>query len=132
MLRTAFATTDGTAVDQHFGWSTRFDVYEISADGSHLLESRVLPPAEDDENSKIASRLDSVRDCHILVINDIGGSAAAKVVNAGLHPMKVTRGESIEDFTERLRKVLAGNPPPWLRKVLRRSDNTVWTPVEAS
>lgn len=120
MLRTAFATTDGTAIDQHFGWSTRFDVYEITPEGSRLAETRELPPAGDDENSKITSRLDRVRDCTILVVTDIGGAAAARVVSAGIHPMKAPSGQPIGEFTDRLQKVLAGNPPPWLRKVLPR------------
>jgi nitrogen fixation protein NifX len=131
MLRIAFATGDGTAVDQHFGWCRRFDVYEVSAERAELLESRLLGPASDDENDKIESRLAGVRDCAILNVCDIGGSAAARVVAARIHPIKVAKGTDIAELLNRLRAVLAGNPPPWLRKVLRQhSPETVpaWTP----
>lgn len=120
MLKVAFATSDGIVVDQHFGWCRRFDVYEISAEKAQLLETRLLEPAAEDEESKIASRLGRVEDCAILNVCDIGGSAAAKVINAQIHPMKVAQGTSIGELVERLQAVLAGNPPPWLRKLLRR------------
>lgn len=122
MLKIAFATGDGTAVDQHFGWCRRFDVYEVSADRAELLESRLLAPPGDDEADKIESRLSEVRDCAILHICDIGGAAAAKVVKARIHPVKVPEGTPVAELLSRLQVVLGGNPPPWLRKVMRQRD----------
>lgn len=122
MLRVAFATSDGSAVDQHFGWCARFDVYEVGAEGSTLSETRLLLPDTDDEFDKIEGRLASVRDCAILNICEIGGSAAARVVSAGIHPMKWASGTPIREIVVRLQKVLAGNPPPWLRKALLTHD----------
>ncbi len=135
MLKIAFATGDGTAVDQHFGWCRRFDVYQVSAEGAELLESRLLGPAGPDEDNKIESRLSEVRDCAILHVCDIGGTAAARVVNARIHPVKVPQGTPVDELLTRLRAVLAGNPPPWLRKVLRQhSPEAVpaWTPGAAA
>ncbi len=120
MLKVAFATSDGVAVDQHFGWCRRFDVYEVSAQSTWLVETRLLDPADDDEAAKIESRLARVRDCAILNVCDIGGSAAAKVISARIHPMKVANGTLVGDLVARLQGVLGSNPPPWLRKVLRQ------------
>lgn len=131
MLKVAFATSDGIVVDQHFGSCRRFDVYEISADLAALYESRVLSPASDDEAMKIDSRLDAVRDCAILHICAIGGTAAAKVVRARIHPLKVAEDTRVTDLIVRLQDVLAGNPPPWLRKLLRQSTTgsaSTWSP----
>ncbi len=131
MLKVAFATSDGIVVDQHFGSCRRFDVYEVSAELASLYESRVLDPAVDDEAEKIESRLDAVRDCAILHVAAIGGTAAAKVVRARVHPLKVTEDTSIADQLVRLQRVLAGNPPPWLRKLLRQSGSgtaPTWSP----
>jgi nitrogen fixation protein NifX len=101
MLRTAYATGDGTAVDQHFGWCRRFDIYDLCADAVELVEVRYLPDIPDDELDKINSRLDQVRDCAIIHICDIGGSAAAKVVNARIHPVKVPSGTPVEELVSR-------------------------------
>ncbi|HEX7662805.1 MAG TPA: nitrogen fixation protein NifX [Pseudonocardiaceae bacterium] len=129
MLKIAFATSDGRAVDQHFGWCQRFDIYDVTAEDAHLIDVRVLMSIPDDESDKIESRLDKVRDCAILHICDIGGSAAARVVNAQIFPVKVPEDTSIDVLITRLQGVLAGNPPPWLRKVLRAHDAApAWTP----
>ena len=50
----------------------------------------------------------------------IGGSGAARVVALGVHPMKVPQPEPITDLLEKLKDVLKGTPPPWLRKILAR------------
>ncbi|WP_239333264.1 nitrogen fixation protein NifX [Frankia sp. CiP3] len=120
MLKVAFATSDGSAVDQHFGLCCRFDVYEVSATTADLMETRTLAPAGDDEDNKIESRLAAVADCSILHVCAIGGSAAARVVKAKVHPVKTAEDTRVTDLIERLQGVLAGNPPPWLRKVLRQ------------
>ena len=132
MLKIAFATGDGTAVDQHFGWCRRFDVYEVSAEKAELLETRLLGPADADEDDRIESRLSRVRDCAILHVCDIGGAAAARVVNSRIHPVKVASGTAVDDLLLRLQRVLAGNPPPWLRKVQRQHNLgavPAWTPA---
>nr|P46038.1 RecName: Full=Protein NifX [Frankia alni]pir/JC4203/ nitrogenase NifX chain - Frankia sp [Frankia sp.]AAC82970.1 NifX [Frankia alni] len=119
MLKIAFATGDGTAVDQHFGWCRRFDVYEVGPEGSHLFETRLLEAASDDEQDKIESRLAAVTDCVILNIGDIGGTAAAKVVKAKIHPVKVAKGTSVEDLLTRYVRDAGRDPPPLVRKVLK-------------
>lgn len=118
-MKVAFATGDGVRVNQHFGWCRRFDVYEVSPEGFAFLESRRLEPAGEDEEDKIQSRLDAVRDCAMVYVASIGGTAAARVINARVHPVKVRETEEVTALLERLRDVLAGTPPPWLRKLLR-------------
>ncbi len=129
MLRIAVATTDGTAVDEHFGRSLRYDVYDLDAERSHLVESRSLP-ALSEHDERTPSRLAAVRDCAIGHVTSIGPSAAAQVVNAGVMPLKIPDGTPVPDVVERLRGVLRGTPPPWLRKLLRRDDAaTRWSPA---
>ena len=131
MLTVAFATSDGAAVDQHFGWCRRFDVYELDADTSRLVESRLLDPAEDGEQSRIAGRLAGVRGVAVLHVTDIGGTAAAAVVGAGIHPITVATGTPVPVLVARLQAVLAGSPPPWLRRALRPAGRpAAWRPTQ--
>ncbi|OIQ72600.1 dinitrogenase iron-molybdenum cofactor [mine drainage metagenome] len=73
---------------------------------------------EDGNEDKLAPKLDVIKDCALLYVAAIGGSAAARVVANKIHPVKVTGPEPIEDLLEKLKDVLNGTPPPWLRKVL--------------
>lgn len=129
VLKVAFATQDGVHVNQHFGWCRRFDIYEISPEGYRLIESRRLEPAGDDEDDKIQSRVNAVRDCAMVYVASIGGTAAAQVVNARVHPVKVRETDEVGGILERLKDVLNGTPPPWLRKLLRqgRTDHEEFT-----
>jgi len=135
VLTVAFATSDGDAVDQHFGWCRRFDVYELD-DGtarlveSRLLDARLLDPA-DDERDRIAARVTAVRGVAVLHVSDIGRTAAAAVVGAGVHPITVAAGTPVTELLARLQAVLAGSPPPWLRRALRPAGRpAAWRPTQ--
>lgn len=132
MLKVAFGTKDGSTIDQHFGWCRRFDIYEVSAHGAELSESRQLSPAPTEELDKIHSRLDAVADCAILAVVDIGASAADKVVKAKIYPIRVPEDTAVTDILDQLHTALQGPPPPWLRKVIRDHSRTSahWAPAE--
>lgn len=73
---------------------------------------------EDGNEDKLAPKIEAVKDCAILYVAAIGGSGAARVVARNIHPIKVNEPEEIVAILEKLRIVLAGTPPPWLRKAL--------------
>ena len=116
-IRVACASLGGEQVDGHFGSCPRFLVYQVSADEIRLIDLRSVEGAEgaDDKN---AYRAGLIEDCHILYIQSIGGPAAAKVVKAGVHPIKILEGGKAPEVLAQLQKVLAGSPPPWLAKVM--------------
>lgn len=121
-MKVAFTTQDMKHVDAHFGWAKNIAVYEISPDGYHFLEAIQFDSdlKEDGNEDKLTPKIDAVRDCAILYVAAIGGSAAAKVVNARVHPVKVPEPELIGVILDKLQKVLQGTPPPWLRKVMMK------------
>ena len=120
MLRIAFATTNGVAVDEHFGRCTRFDVYELTRENQAFVESRLLQSDIDQETEigKLDDRIRVIQDCAIVYLTAIGGGAAARVTHSRIHPMKVDEGSSIDSLLLRFRALLAGTPPPWLRRLL--------------
>lgn len=119
-MKVAFATENLIDVDAHFGWAKKIAIYEVQPESSRLLEVVEFAGdlAEDGTEDKLVPKLDAVRDCAMLYVAAIGGSAAAKVVNLRVHPVKVPTPQSIASIIERLQGVLQGTPPPWLRKVL--------------
>ena len=118
MLTAAFATADGVHVDAHFGRCARFDIYDITSEGTQLRETRSIATDEaDNEDHRVRARLDAVAGCALLCVASIGPAAAARVVNARVHPLKTAPSTTIASVLDRLQVVLQGNPPPWLRKL---------------
>jgi len=121
-MKVAFATEDMLHVDAHFGWAKNLAIYQISAESHRFVEAVQFDGdlKEDGSEDKLLPKIDAIRDCAIVYVAAIGGSAAAKVVNAKVHPIKVLQPEPIAELLERLQKVLQGTPPPWLRKALAK------------
>lgn len=121
-MKVAFATEDMKHVDAHFGWAKHFAIHEVSPGGHRFVEAIQFDGdlKEDGSEDKLLPKIDAIRDCAIIYVAAIGGSAAAKVVNAKVHPVKVLQPEPIAELLDRLQKVLQGTPPPWLRKALMK------------
>ena len=123
-MKVAFCTQDMKRVDAHFGWAKNIAIYDVSSDDSHFVESIQFDGdlQEDGNEDKLAPKLEAIKDCAILYVAAIGGSGAARVVAQGIHPMKVAQPELISDLLAKLQEVLRGTPPPWLRKVIAKSN----------
>jgi nitrogen fixation protein NifX len=122
-MKVAFATEDGKHVNAHFGWARAIAIYDVFPDSSSFVACTEFGGnlAEDGNEDKLAPKLEAIQDCAILYVAAIGGSGAARVVAKNIHPVKVAETETIESILLQLQKVLAGNPPPWLRKALNKS-----------
>ncbi|MFN3920339.1 MAG: nitrogen fixation protein NifX [Methylohalobius sp.] len=121
-MKVAFATQDLKRVDAHFGWAKNIAIYELSPEGYRFVEAVQFEGElkEDGDEDKLAPKLEAISGCAILYVAAIGGSGAARVIAKGIHPIKVQQPEPILEILEKLRQVLQGTPPPWLRKVLAR------------
>jgi nitrogen fixation protein NifX len=121
-MRVAFASGSGTHIDQHYGKTRRFYVWEIGPEAAACVGHIDAPPTDEARGleESLAARADSVADCHILYTLQIGGPAAAKLVRRNVHPMKAAGVTPISDMVARLQEVLRNNPPPWLRKLAVR------------
>jgi nitrogen fixation protein NifX len=121
-MKVAFSTQDKQCVDAHFGWAKNISVYDVTPEGYSFIENFEFGGKleEDGDEDKLAPKLDAIKDCAILYVAAIGGSAAARVVAVKIHPIKVPQPEPILDILEKLQEVLKGTPPPWLRKALQK------------
>jgi nitrogen fixation protein NifX len=119
-MKIAFATQDKQRVDAHFGWAKHIAIYDVTPEGYTYVETLDFGGEldEDGNEDKLVPKIEAIRDCAIVYVAAIGGSAAARVVAAKVHPIKVTQPEPIMDLLEKLQDVLQGTPPPWLRKAL--------------
>lgn len=119
-MKVAFTTEDMQHVDAHFGWARNLAVYEVSPESWQLLEVIQFDGElhEDGNEDKLQAKIDALRGVAIVYVAAIGGTAAARVVNARVHPVKVPTPEKISDILDKLLVVLQGTPPPWLRKAM--------------
>jgi nitrogen fixation protein NifX len=124
-LRIAMATEDGKSLDAHFGSARKFAFYEVTAHASRLVGVAEFDEVSNESGShatddydRIGPKVAALAGCSLLFVLAIGGPAAARVVGAKIHPVKLPGRESIESVVGRVQKMLSGTPPPWLRKAM--------------
>ena len=128
-MKIAFATTDGTAIDEHFGRAGMFAVYDLRKDGYSFCEIRKFSEGRDSaieetkgmgeiHEDRVQQKVDKLGDCKIIYLTEIGGPSAARLVKKGIMPVKVKRNVSIEESLKKLAETIKTTPPPWLRKAL--------------
>ncbi|MBL8575545.1 MAG: nitrogen fixation protein NifX [Hyphomicrobiaceae bacterium] len=124
-LKIAIATQDMEWMNAHFGSAKKFAVYEVTPAESKFIEAFGFGDVSDESGAhktegddRITPKVDALTGCNLLFVLAIGGPAAAKVVSAKIHPVKLTKPEPIADVIAKVQAMMTGNPPPWLRKVM--------------
>jgi len=124
-LRIAIATNDLKTLNAHFGSARRFAVYDVTPSEFRFIEalSFIEVSGEDsnhptDGDDRIGPKVEALTGCNLLFVLAIGGPAAAKVVGARIHPVKLPAPEPIAAVITKVQTMMVGNPPPWLRKAM--------------
>jgi len=115
-IRVAIAANRGENLDGHFGSCDRFLIYQVGQQAIKLIDVRSTAEADGAED-KNAARSALINDCQIVYIQSIGGPAAAKVVRAGVHPVKKPAGGPAREVLLELQGRLS-SPPPWLAQIM--------------
>jgi nitrogen fixation protein NifX len=115
-IRVAISSNTGENLDGHFGSCERYLVYQVSPTDLRLIDQRPTLVADQAEDRNVA-RSKLIGDCDIVYVQSIGGPAAAKVVRAGAHPIKIPKAAPAREILSRLQQSLL-RPPPWLAKVM--------------
>ena len=117
-MKVAFATKDMETINAHFGGAKEFVVYNVSKEGFEL-EGIVKTDVSDLEgDDKTDFRVNALRGINIMYVESIGGTAAAKVIRAGINPMKVPEPRQIKEVLGELVAMINGNPPPWVKRII--------------
>lgn len=122
-MKIAFASEDGTDIDQHFGLAGNFVVYEIDQYKHRFIKDVELSEAGEESDDKIAARIEALADCSIMYCTHVGGVAAARLVKSKIHPVKVPKGYPIKEILNQLKDRLGNNPPMWLKRALTTENN---------
>ncbi|TVQ43208.1 MAG: nitrogen fixation protein NifX [Gloeocapsa sp. DLM2.Bin57] len=122
-MKVAFTTSDNVHINAHFGWAQQIALYDVSADGFNLVDTLKFAEdlKEDGNEDKLVPKIEALSDCSIVYVSAIGGSAAARLIRKKITPIRArTEEETIDNILNELVKVLKGNPPPWLRKIVQQ------------
>lgn len=115
-VRLAIASNTAENLDGHFGSCKRFLIYQVTVGEARLIELRDPTACADAENPNEA-RAKLLEDCDLVYVQSIGGPAAAKVIRAGIHPVKFQAGGPVGAAVAQLQQTLKA-PPPWLARVM--------------
>lgn len=132
-LKVAFATEDLRRVDSHFGSAPALVIYEVGPSAHRFLEAVQFDQVSNqtgvhiddaDGDDRIGAKVSALEGCAMVFSLAIGGVAAARVVNAKVYPLKLPAPEAITDVISRLQTMMNGTPPPWMRKLLHKSQDS--------
>lgn len=117
-IKVAFATKDLETINAHFGGAKEFAVYNVSQEGfmmDSVVKTDTSAMTGDDKTDFKVKALNGI---NIMYCESIGGTAAAKVIRAGINPMKVQEPRRIEDVLKELVSMINDNPPPWIKRII--------------
>jgi nitrogen fixation protein NifX len=117
-MKVAFASGDMENINAHFGGAKEFVVYDVAKYGFELSGVVKTDTSEMTGDDKTEFKVKALEGVNIMYCESIGGTAAAKVIRAGINPMKVQEPRRIEDVLKELVIMLNGNPPPWIRRIM--------------
>jgi len=119
----AFATSDVSAIDEHFGSATRFATFRVWADHDELQNVTAFNQAEHDGNEgKLPAKIKALEGCAAVFCQAVGGSAVRQLLAQGIQPIKVGAGTTIRETLAFLRGEVAQPTAPWIVKALARSE----------
>ncbi|QFR48785.1 nitrogen fixation protein NifX [Sulfurimonas lithotrophica] len=114
IIKVAFATNDNENVDAHFGSAKQFNIYDISKEGYDISTIIKIQTKDTDTTVELLKGND------IVYFVNIGPTAAAKIINKGIFPIKYKEVISIDEELNKLVKMLNDNPPPFIKKIIEK------------
>ncbi|MBK1649536.1 NifB/NifX family molybdenum-iron cluster-binding protein [Rhabdochromatium marinum] len=118
-IKVAFATTDLSRVDQHFGAAQAFALYAVDNHGCELLEVVQFGCLSMDGNEdKLAAKIDALEGCVVVYCQAVGASAVSQLRTRGIQPLKVEAGTSVKQLLQGLQRDLNTGPSAWLMRAI--------------
>ena len=86
MARVAVATTDGTAINEHFGRAKEFIVYEVSGDGTYTQVKKISTGegGEEDKHEALDTTVNLLEGVEIVLAAQIGPKAIRALQDKGI------------------------------------------------
>jgi len=121
-MNIAFASSNGETIDQHFGWSKQFYLYEVGKEDSKLLSIIDSSAEPEGEKEKLNYKIGTIDEADIMYCTQIGPTASKMIQAAGVHPVRVAENEPIADAIKNLQDMLSDAPAPWLLRIYHKAE----------
>ncbi len=121
-MRIAFASDDGQTINQHFGWSKTFYLFDVDKQSASLIKTIDSSEEPEGEQEKLNYKISTINEADIMYCTQIGPTASKMVQSARIHPVRVAEGEGIEAAISALQEMLNTNPPPWLLRIYHKAE----------
>ncbi len=118
----AFASSTGENVDQHFGWSKEFYLYDVDQEGAQFLKTINAETDLEDEHEKLSYKIETVGEADIMYCTQIGPKASKMVQAAGIHPVRVAEGEGVQKSIDNIHAMFREQPPMWLLRIYHKAE----------
>jgi predicted Fe-Mo cluster-binding NifX family protein len=99
MSKVAFASIDGTEVDQHFGSARYFQIYEINKEtqDSKFIETRkTTPSCKGNCDGGFKDVYEILKDCNLVFVSKIGEGAAGFMISKNIRVFEASG--AVEDI----------------------------------
>jgi nitrogen fixation protein NifX len=119
VIKVAFASTDRTRVNQHFGAAEGFAVYEVTPDKAKLIGIGEFPEeAMDGNEEKLVTKVDFLVGCAAVYVMAIGASAIKKLMAAGVQPIRINEVDAIDDLLLEISRAMRDGGVAWIDRAI--------------
>ena len=119
MLKVAFASTDRTRVNQHFGAAEGFTIFEVTPDKATLVGvAEFAEEAMDGNEDKLGAKVDFLDGCAAVYVMAIGASAIKKLMAKGVQPIRVDEVDAIDDLLLDISKAMTDGGVAWIDRAI--------------
>ncbi|WP_454918072.1 lactoylglutathione lyase [Xanthobacter sediminis] len=96
VLRIAVATRDGTRIDQHFGQTDVFFIYDVAGAGPVLAGRRAIADHEQEGEERRDTIYRMIGDCRMLLVAKIGVTPQEVLASKGVEATDLHAGKGVE------------------------------------
>lgn len=119
VLKVAFASTDRTRVNQHFGAAEGFAIYEVTPDKATLVGvAEFAEESMDGNEDKLVAKVDFLDGCAAVYVMAIGASAIKKLMAKGVQPIRINEVDAIDDLLLEISKAMSDGGVAWIDRAL--------------
>jgi nitrogen fixation protein NifX len=119
VIKVAFASTDRTRVNQHFGAAEGFVIYEVTPDKATLVGvGEFAEEAMDGNEDKLTAKVDFLAGCAAVYVMAIGASAIKKLMAKGIQPIRTNEIDAVDDLLSEISRAMNDGGVAWIDRAI--------------